>query len=274
MLDRMSRPQFVPLRVRQWIAAGLVTAGLAATPSYAADVEVVRATDWLGHVVKTRDGKELGTVRDLGVDPLSGRVVFIVVSVGSFLIENNLIAVAPDALSRSDSDDNVLLIDSDPVMLRDAKRFASTSTWPTAPDVLRSPNAPKAPPPAPSENAAPATAAAPPPEGSATIESKSKTAHLSANERYIKDTAPPPTPPVAKPTPQAAGATGTSSPRPEPITKFDRLDKDGDGVLNRSEFAPVMTRKDVYSKIDTNADGVIEREEFDAYEKAHGETDE
>ena len=270
----MSRLQFVRQYVRLWMAAGFAAVGLAAAPSYAADVEVLRATDWLGHAVKTRDGKDLGTVRDLGVDPLSGRVVFVVVSVGSFLIENNLIAVAPDALSRSDSDENVLLIDSDPVMLRDAKRFASASTWPTAPDVLRSQSAPKAPPPAPSENAAPAAVSAPPAEGSATIESKSKTAHLSANERYIKDTAPPPAPPpVAKPTSSAAGATGTS-PRPEPITKFDRLDKDGDGVLNRSEFAPVMTRKDVYSKIDTNADGVIEREEFDAYEKAHGETEE
>ena len=265
MLDRMPRLHCV----RLLIAASLA-AGLAAAPVQAADVQIARATDWLGHAVKTRDGKELGTVRDLGVDERSGRVVFIVVSVGSFLIENNLIAVAPDALSRSDSDDNVLLIDADPAALRDAKRFASASKWPSGPDVMRSESAPKSPPPVPSDAAVP-TPAAPPPEGSATIESKSKTAHLSANERYIKDNSPPPPPPAA-PTKPAAPA-GAGSPRPEPITKFDRLDKDGDGVLNRSEFAPVMTRKDAYSKIDTNADGVIERDEFDAYEKAHGETD-
>ena len=264
MLDRMSRLHCV----RSFVAASLVVAGFVAVPGRAADVQIVRATDWLGHVVKTRDGKELGTVRDLGVDARSRRIVFVVVSVGSFLIENNLIAVAPDALSRSDSDENVLLIDADAAALRDAKRFASTAKWPTNPDVLRSENAPKSPPPAPSDVALPP--AAPPPEGSATIESKSKTAHLSANERYIKDNNPPPPPPVAAP--KTAGPTSTS-PRPAPITKFDHLDKDGDGVLNRSEFAPVMTRKDVYSKIDTNADGVIERDEFDAYEKAHGETD-
>jgi sporulation protein YlmC with PRC-barrel domain len=275
MLDRMSRLHVV----RHWIAAGLAVAGFATAPTAAAaDVQIVRATDWLGHAVKTRDGKELGTVRDLGVDARTGRVVFVVVSVGSFLIENNLIAVAPDALSRSDVDENVFLIDSDPVMLRDAKRFASSARWPTAPDVLRSENVAKSPPPAPTEVLAPAAPTAPPPEGTATIESKSKTAHLSANERYIKDNAPPPAPPPASPpppkqaAPTAPGASATST-RPEPITKFDRLDKDGDGVLNRSEFAPVITRKDSYSKIDTNADGVIERDEFDGYEKAHGQTD-
>jgi sporulation protein YlmC with PRC-barrel domain len=255
--------------IRSFVAASLALAAFATAPVRAADVQIVRATDWLGHVVKTRDGKELGTVRDLGVDERSGRVVFVVVSVGSFLIENNLIAVAPDALSHSDTDDNVLLIDADAAALRDAKRFASAAKWPTRPDVMRSESAPKSPPPAPSD-AAP-TPVAPAPEGTATIESRSKTAHLSANERYIKENNPPPTPPAAPP--KHATPTGASSPRPEPITKFDRLDKDGDGVLNRSEFAPVMTRTDVYSKIDTNADGVIEREEFDAYEQAHGETD-
>jgi sporulation protein YlmC with PRC-barrel domain len=268
MLDRMSRLQYV----RHWIAAGLAAASFAGTPVHAADAPVVRATDWLGHVVKTRDGKELGTVRDLGVDAHNGRIVYVVVSVGSFLIENNLIAVAPDALSRSDADDSVLLIDTDPVMLRDAKRFASAAKWPTAPDVLRSENASKAQP-APTETLAPAPAPQASPEGTATIESKSKTAHLSASERYIKDNGPPPPPPPAAPAPKAAAPTAPTSPRPEPITKFDRLDKDGDGVLNRSEFAPVITRKDSYSKIDTNADGVIERNEFDAYEKARGETD-
>ena len=53
----------------------------------------------------------------------------------------------------------------------------------------------------------------------------------------------------------------------EPITKFDRLDVDGDGVLNRSEFAPVISPNDRYGKVDANADGVIEPQEFDAYEK-------
>ena len=201
--------------------------------------------------------------------------MFVVVSVGSFLIENNLIAVAPDALSRSDADDNVLVIDTDPTMLRDAKRFASAAKWPTAPDVLRSESTSKAPPvPTQSEALAPTAATTPPPEGTATIESKSKTAHLSASERYIKDNAPQPAPvSAAKPTAKATTPTAATSTRPEPITKFDRLDKDGDGVLNRTEFAPVITRTDSYSKIDANADGVIEREEFDAYEKAHGESD-
>ncbi len=64
-----------------------------------------------------------------------------------------------------------------------------------------------------------------------------------------------------KPTPTAS--------RPPPLTQFDHLDKDGDGVLNRSEFAQVISPKDSYSKIDTNANGVIEPQEFDAYQQAH-----
>src|SRR4051794_180293 len=77
----------------------------AAVPAQAIDTQVARATDWLGHVVMTRDGKELGTVRDFGIDEHTGRIVYVVVSVGSFLIENNLIAVAPDALVRTGSED-------------------------------------------------------------------------------------------------------------------------------------------------------------------------
>ena len=59
------------------------------------------------------------------------------------------------------------------------------------------------------------------------------------------------------------------SARRPPLTQFDHLDKDGDGVLNRSEFAQVISPKDSYSKIDTNANGVIEPQEFDAYQEAH-----
>lgn len=257
------------------LCAWVIAAGLAAaTPAAYAD-SVMKATDWLGHVVTTRDGKELGTVRDFGIDERSGKVVFVVVSVGSFLIENNLIAVAPDALVRTRGDDGVLVLDSDPNTLKDAKRFASDSKWPTAPDVVRSATAPAAAA-APRTDANESAPAAPPPTGTATIESRSKTAHLSASERYVKETeAPAKVLPAApeRASPAPANAAARPKAKLEPITKFDQLDKDGDGVLNRSEFAPVMTRTDSYSKIDTNADGVIERQEFDAYQSAHGATD-
>ena len=252
----------------------IIALGLSATASAYGSDTVMKASDWLGHVVTTRDGKELGTVRDFGIDEHSGKVVYVVVSVGSFLIENNLIAVAPDALVRSRSEDAVLLLDADPNVLHDAKRFASDAHWPTAPDVVRAQSSSTAAQPTIPAAAGEPKAATPPPTGTATIESHSKTAHLSANERYVKEA----DAPVARTLPAApeSGHTATSAPtqpktKLEPITKFDQLDKDGDGVLNRSEFAPIMSRTDSYSKIDINADGVIERQEFDAYEQAHAE---
>src|SRR5262245_44958567 len=242
-----------------------------AAAAHASEAPVARASDWLGHAVTTRDGKELGTVRDFGIDERSGKIVYIVVSVGSFLIENNLIAVAPDALVPSRTEDGVLLLEADPKALREAKRFASDSHWPDVADVVRGDGGPSSEPAEPSAHETPATTAAPAPTGTATIESGSKTAHLSANERVITETpgaAKPPTPPTqGTATPQSSSAN-----RPPPITVFDKLDKDGDGVLNRSEFAHVISPKDNYSKIDANANGVIDPDEFDAYEQSHGQT--
>lgn len=244
----------------------LLVVGLAGIAADASAASPARASDWLGHSVITRDGKELGTVRDLAVDEHSGKVVYLVVSVGSFLIENNLIAVAPDALAPAGTDDGVYLLLADPSGLKDATRFASDGQWPKKADVIRS-EAPTTV--AATQTVEPAAAAPPatasPATGTATIESRSKTAKLSASERVITATAPPPTParPATATTPTTTGS------RPPPLTQFDHLDKDGDGVLNRSEFAQVISPKDSYSKIDTNANGVIEPQEFDAYQEAH-----
>jgi sporulation protein YlmC with PRC-barrel domain len=250
----------------------LTSFGFAAAAAHAGDAHsVARASDWLGHAVTTPDGKELGTVRDLGIDEHTGKVVYLVVSVGSFLIENNLIAVAPDALVRSRTEDGVLLLEADPKALREAKRFASDSQWPAVADVLHGDSGPTTEPsePAPSETQ---SAAAPPPTGTATIESRSKSAHLSASERVITETPGAAPAPVTAPAQKGAPAAVGTATRLPPITLFDKLDKDGDGVLNRSEFAHVISPKDSYSKIDANANGVIDRDEFDAYEKAQGNT--
>jgi sporulation protein YlmC with PRC-barrel domain len=254
------------------IGLGLVAMAGVVTQAAAATSAVMRGSDWLGHVVVTGDGQELGTVRDFAIDERTGKVVYVVVSVGSFLIENNLIAVAPDALVRAGGQDAPLRLEADPEVLRKAKRFATDSQWPAKADVVHAAGMPTvaadtgaAPPPA----AQPDTGTAPPASGTATISSPTKTAHLSANERSITET-PGKTQPAAKPAPVAvsgAAAVPTTSTRPEPITPFDRLDKDGDGVLNRSEFANQMSRTDSYSKIDQNANGVIDRVEFDAFEQ-------
>lgn len=256
--------------LRALVMAGVGLAAALVLSVYAASAQtaVTKASDWLGHAVVTRDGKDLGTVRDVAIDQRSGKVVYLVVSVGSFLIENNLIAVAPDALVAAPGDDSRLFLEADAEALRNAKRFASDAQWPTRPDVTRSPGSSVATVPA-ETPAGEAPAAAAPTSGTATIESRSKTAHLSANERVITAMPVPPaaTPPKAA---QASSASSASASRLPPITPFDKLDKDGDGVLNRSEFAHQMSPKDSYSKIDTNANGVIDSDEFDAFEDAHG----
>jgi len=240
--------------------------GVVSTPTLSA-ATLTRASDWLGHTVTTRDGEELGTVRDFAIDD-SGRVVYVVVSVGSYLIENNLIAVAPDALEPQRNQIGSLLLEADPAVLPKAPRFAMSARWPDKADVVRDAAGPPAT--AVAESGAPTEAAPKEPlTGTATIESPSKTAHLSASERYIKPNpnAPAPQPAAAKP----ATTKPTASTSPPPITTFDKLDKDGDGVLNRAEFAHVITPTDSYSKIDANANGVIDRQEFDAFQAAHGD---
>ena len=253
--------------MRTLIIIGLGVAGMAWGSASASEAQpaVTKATDWLGHVVTTRDGKEIGTVRDIAIDERTGKVRYLVVSVGSFLIENNLIGVAPEALVRSSTEDGVLLLDADPNVLAKAKRFASDSHWPAVADVVRAEGGSTAIP-APTDAGEPAPAAARP-AGTATIESRSKTAHLSASERVITDTAAPVPPPLVPETSQKPTSAASRLP---PITPFDTLDKDGDGVLNRSEFAHEMSPKDSYSKVDANANGVIDRDEFDAFEPAGG----
>lgn len=224
---------------------------LLSAPAYAVD----RASDWLGHVVITADGEELGTVRDLAIDARTGKLIYLVVSVGSFLIENNLIAIAPEALQRS-REPGVLLLEATSESLTMATRFANDSTWPAAPDVLRGETN------AHGESAEAKAAESDParPAGTATIESQSRTAHLSASERYVKET--------EKPAPPAPKPAVPIKPPPPLDAPFDRLDKDHDGVLSRSEFAHVITPKDSYSKLDANANGVIDRGEFDAFQQS------
>lgn len=233
------------------LQALLIVAALAPWPAAFA-AEVTRAADLIGRIVETRDGEELGRVRDIAVDLRDGRIRFVVVSVGSFLIEDSLIAVAPEALRQSADVDRRLVLEADADSLRRARRFGPGS-WPDAPDV---------------HGALPAAAtddkdlgehdAAPAPaRGSATISDGRRTARLSAGERRIEVIEPPNERPAAAepPRPETSAAV-------PPRTRFDRLDRNGDGVLDRAEIAHELGRTDSFADIDRNGDGVIDREEF------------
>ena len=88
--------------------------------------DVTRASRWIDRVVLTSEGELLGRVEDFALEQESLKVSYVVVSVGSYLIDNNLIAVTPDSLSESD-DGAYLVIPTD--ALEDAPRFADDS-WP------------------------------------------------------------------------------------------------------------------------------------------------
>src|SRR5262245_29567623 len=114
----------------------LVACSLSAADASAADsAQMGKASDWLGSLVLAPNGEEIGTIRDFAIDPSSGKVIYIVVSVGSFLIEDNLIAVSPDALSPSGDHQWVLYTDVE--TLRRAQRFATDKPWPARADVAR-----------------------------------------------------------------------------------------------------------------------------------------
>jgi sporulation protein YlmC with PRC-barrel domain len=238
---------------------------------------ITRAGDLLGRTVATRDGEELGKVQDLALDLATGRVVYVVVAVGSFLIEDSLIAVDPEALRTSGDDDGRLLLEADAASLRDAQRF-SADDWPLRADVTVARNS--APGLALHDEPRAAGTGTEPPRGSATISDGRRTATLSAGERAIRlieaptaEAAPATEPlPLNEPTDAPAAAPEAASPPGStrsgagtpPRSRFDRLDSDGNGALDRAEIAHVLTREDRFSRIDRNGDGTIQRDELDA----------
>ncbi len=255
-------------RLTRWIAIAAVAtlpavAGAAEPFDFGSASAVTKVSALKGRIVQTRDGAELGRVHDFAVDLASGRIAYVVVSVGSFLIQDSLIAVAPDALRQSADADGRLVLETDADTLRNARRF-SAGDWPARADVVASAGGSEAPGESGTggdDQGSGAQDAEAQPRGSATIRSADKTATLSAGERsihYDKH----PQPPGSGPVPPA---------KPEPTTLFGRLDTDGNGVLDRAEIAHQLTRNDKYSDIDKDGDGTIDAAEFDALMAHHKE---
>lgn len=239
-------------------------------PSRAA---VGKAGELLGARVETPEGKELGLVSDFALDLNSGRIAYVVVSVGSFLIEDSLIAVDPAALQAAPDAAGRLIIHADTATLQAARRF-SAGDWPLAADVTGTPGEPAV---QGDVDTAPDQDAAAD-RGRATISDGRKTATLSAGERRIQLNEPAASAPAAD---SGAGteaegsgeATADDARRRRPDTRFGRLDRDGDGVLNRAEIAHELSRDDRFAAIDRDGDGVIDAPEFDAWQEDGGSAD-
>ena len=216
-----------------------------AAPLATVQADIIKASTWLGQYVLTNDGNELGKVEDIAIDQADGKVAYVVVSIASFLIDDSLIAVHPDALLAQPGSTNLVLhTDQD---LQSVERFAD-DRWPLRASVLPSNAAPQIPTAAdPPSSDQPAVAT-----GTATITGSTKTATLSAGERRITSIQLP----IATPTIAILPYDG-------PPTDFDRLDQDGNGILSRREIAHQLTNSDTYTDVDGDDNGVVDRFEFD-----------
>jgi len=235
----------------------LLTGMLLATMAPAAAADWERASDLVGRPVETRDGEPLGRVHDFALDVDSGGIHYVVVAVGSFLIEDSFIAVDPAALRDGADPDRVLVLEQDAADLRSVPRFAATD-WPDSADVTAAAAEPAA-------GADPAAEPAAGARGTATISSQRKRATLAGGERRIEITEPEPAEAAGGEAPaDPDDAAGEGAAESVPDGPFARLDEDGNGVLDRSEIAHEMRRGDRYADIDRDGDGNIDREEFAA----------
>ena len=90
---------------------------------------VLKGTDLIGMKVEGTDGKKLGTIKDLVIDPMDGDIDYVVLDYGGFLgVSNKYFAVPWEALQFSD-DRNKVLLDVAKKDLKQAPGFDKTR-WP------------------------------------------------------------------------------------------------------------------------------------------------
>jgi sporulation protein YlmC with PRC-barrel domain len=106
--------------MKYWLIGILSFLGVSAA------ADVTRASLFVDRVVLTSGGELLGRVEDLALDAGSMQVAYVVVSVGSYLIDDNLTAVTPETLTESETGE-YLVIAADALV--NAPRFDADS-WP------------------------------------------------------------------------------------------------------------------------------------------------
>ncbi len=227
-------------------------AGLLMTPLLHANSS--KASSLVGQVVVTQQGELLGRVEDIAVNVEQGRVDFVVVSIGSFLVDDNLIAVHPDALGKSD-DGAYLVVYSDDL---DAARRFGADNWPASPDVM--PSADRAPVAVDEVELEAETPAAT--ERVATISDGRRTATMKAGEgpsqiETVAGRAQNPDSGV-----QYKRFTDGKLPAYMADSEFDKLDEDRDGYLSRSEIGPRLQNGVRYTDFDVDGNQGIDPFEF------------
>lgn len=221
--------------------------------------ETSKASDWVGRVVVTPEGELLGRIEDLAVDVEAKRVDFVVVSIGSFLVDNNLIAVDPDALGLSD-DGAYLVVYAE--NLDTAARFGMEN-WPSQADVM------------PSSERAPVVveivAASDSESGSyedrrATISDGRRTSTMTAGEDFARiersgDGDSQAVQTQAQVQPKQFQARDSAQPLLAD-SEFERMDENGDGYLSRSEIGARLNQNVRYQDYDLDGNDGIDSFEF------------
>jgi sporulation protein YlmC with PRC-barrel domain len=230
--------------------------------TFPAQAETTKASSWVGRVVVTPNGELLGRIEDLALDLEARQVKFVVVSIGSFLVDDNLIAIEPDALGQSE-DGRYLVVYSDG--LAKARRFGAEN-WPQKADVLAT--AERQAVQVDSELLASETAEGSESQGAsssrtATISDGRRVATLKAGERKAQI--------ESRPERSQGSAIAEVQPKrfqgagPEPLvadSEFERLDENGDGFLSRSEIGPRLQRSVRYQDYDLDGNDGIDLFEF------------
>lgn len=270
---RRLMPRFVLL-------AALASAVLTALPG-AAIGDVSKASDWVGRSVVTDAGQPLGRIEDIAIDIEAGSIAYLVVSIGSFLIEDSLIAVDPDALAPSAQGDALVLFSDS---LEQARRFGAEN-WPAAADVLPSDEAGDGELVA-AESTGESGATGFDRGGSAMISDGRRRATFADGERKIE--------PVSRARSTAAdrvsraglssgseGGSGEDSGDSAaavidastlPLPSFRSLDGNGDGVLSRREIGARLGRSESFPEVDVDASGAVDRFEYELLQAARGDT--
>lgn len=231
-----------------------MAASIASQPALA---ETAKASDWVGRVVVTTDGELLGRVEDFSLDVEQKRVGYVVVSIGSFLVDDNLIAVHPDALGESE-DGRYLVVYTDSI---DSARRFGANNWPTSADVL--PSADRQPI-AVDEIEADDRSSGFSGDRMATISDGQRTATMKPGEIRAKfETNATALTPISELEVQPKRFTGSFSTDPVLAdSEFERLDDNGDGYLSRSEIGPRLQKNVSYQDYDFDGNDGIDAFEF------------
>ena len=241
---------------------------------------VERTSAIVGATVVTQDGQRVGQVVDLALDPATHRIDYYVVSIGSFLVADSLIAVHPDAMLQGPAAEE-LTISVNPEALLDAQRFNATS-WPETADLFADKTTrqtPSASTSASSGQPNQATQGQPTKlnaTGSATISDGRRQATLADGKKAIAEIqatiAVAPEPAAAPSDPQAAStAANPKAPpsTPAPYPAFAQLDDNGDGRLSRREIGSYLRKHQGFSRVDLDDSGGIDRFEYDVLRQAY-----